>query len=145
MSSASVSPRSDRIDTGRLPRAVLLAAVLSAALNLLVFYLAGALGVDFTGPFMGPDAPPTPLSPLQVAITSAVPAVAAGMLLWLLNRFAPRPATIFVAVAAVFGLLSLGGPLSLPIPGGAQAALALMHAVAGVAITTALVTQTHRI
>jgi hypothetical protein len=139
---ASSAGRSERIVAGRLPRAVLIAALLSAVLNAIVFFVIGALGVDLTGPFMGPDAPPAALSVVQVIIASAVPAVFAGLLLWLLGRFAPRPVTIFVAIAAVFALLSLGGPLTLPVSGGLQIALALMHIVSAAAITWALVSQT---
>jgi hypothetical protein len=141
--SAAVSPtRPGRIVASRLPRAAALAAVAAAVANAIVFFITIGLGVDLNGPFMGPDAPAAPLSVVQVIIASAVPVIGAALLLWALARFTPRPIPIFVAIAAVFGVLSLGGPLTLPVSDGLKAALALMHVVAGVVITYVLVRET---
>jgi hypothetical protein len=143
MSSATLSPtRRERIATGRLPRATLIAGALAAVLNVIVFYIATVLGVDLTGPFMGPEAPPITLAPVQVIISSAVPALGAGLLLWLLGRFTPRPITIFAAIVVVLGLLSLGAPLTLPVSTAIQVTLGAMHVVAATAIASVLITQT---
>jgi hypothetical protein len=142
MSAAISSNRTAPVATRRLPRAALLAALVSAVANAVVFFITAALGVDLTGPFMGPDSPPAPLSVVQVIIASAVPVIAAAVLFWLLARFTPRPVPIFIGIAVVFGLLSLGGPLTLPVSDGLKASLAMMHVVAGAAITYVIIRET---
>jgi len=142
MSSSVVAARSERIVGRRLPLAALIGGGISVVANVVLFFIVEALGVDMTGPFMGPDGPTVPLSPVQVAIVSFFPAFVGAALLWVLNRFTPRPITIFIAIAAIFTLLSIGAPATLPVASNLQVALGLMHIVSAVAITWALVTRT---
>jgi hypothetical protein len=72
-------------------------------------------------------------------VASFVPAFIAAALFAVLGRFVRQPVRAFVAIAAVFLLLSLGGPLSLPVTTGVKLALAAMHLIAGVLITALLV------
>jgi hypothetical protein len=141
MSSAAVSARSERIVGRRLPLAALVGGVAAAVANLIVFFIAQALGVSMTGPFGGPTAPPTDLPAVAVIVSSFVPAFIGAGLLWLLNRFTPRPITIFVAISAIVAVLSIGSPATLPVSTGLIIALSLMHFVAAAAIVWALVTR----
>jgi hypothetical protein len=74
----------------------------------------------------------------MIILMSAVPGLLAAGVLLGLNRLFRRGLRIFQAVAAVLALLSLGGPLSLPIDGGTIAALASMHLAAAVSIVGVL-------
>lgn len=104
--------------------------------NVVTYFGAKAAGVALVAQLQGPAGPAVELGAAQVAIASVVPAVGAALLALALNRFTRRPAMIFTVIAAVFGLLSLGGPANL---GGASTgmklALVVMHAISGVAIT----------
>jgi hypothetical protein len=59
-----------------------------------------------------------------------IPGLLAGVFYWALSRFTRRATTIFLAVSAAFALISLAGPLTLPIDLGTRLALAAMHLVA---------------
>ena len=104
--------------------------------NVVTFFAAKAAGVAFVAQLQGPAAPVTELEVAQVAIASVVPALGATLLALALNRFTRRPAMIFTVIAAVFGLLSLGGPLNL---GGASTGMKItldvMHVISAAAIT----------
>jgi len=139
MASASIpSARTERVAIRRLPLAALIAAVVAAVGNLVVFLVSSVLGVSFDIPLNGPGTPAEPLPAIMVIIASAVPAFAAAALLALLGRFTTRPFRIFMIIAVVFGLLSFGGPASLPVGLSTIIALGLMHIVAGVAIVGVL-------
>ncbi len=145
MSSISLSSRgTERIAAGRLPGAVGLAIVVAVIANLIVFYLAGALGVNFSGPFMGPDAPPSQLSLVEIIGATVVPAIAGGVFLWILNRFTAQPIRFFIIAAIIFGVLSLGGPLMLPVDGSVKVSLLLMHIITGTLIVGMLIRQTRQ-
>jgi hypothetical protein len=118
----------------------LLAGLVASVANLIVFFVAQALGAPFLVPMGGPGAPTLPLPFAAVVATSTIPGLGAAVLYWALGRFTGgRATTIFVAVAVAFGLLSLVGPLTLPIDLFTRLSLALMHIVAGVIITGGLV------
>lgn len=111
----------------------LVAGVAAALVNLLVYLLATTVfGLPLE--IATPRGPTMPLTPMPIIITSFVPAIGAAVLLALLNRFVRRPFPIFLAVAVVFLLLSLGAPLSLPVAATTKAILILMHVLAGAAI-----------
>lgn len=79
----------------------------------------------------------TSLAPLTIGPivgASIVPAIGAAVLLAVLGRFVSRPFRIFHIVAAVILLLSLGGPLNLPIGGAEKVVMAVMHVVTAAAI-----------
>lgn len=117
-----------------------LGAGLAAGLaNLLVYALARGLGAPFLVPMGGPGAEAAPLPFFAIIVTCVLPGLAAAVLYWGLGRFTARATAIFLGVAVVFGLLSLAGPLGLPIDLGTRLALASMHVVAGAIIAGALV------
>jgi Family of unknown function (DUF6069) len=114
-------------------------AVVAAALAALAVWLVTdpLLGIDLTGTTRPGSQELMSITPALVAGTSLVVALAGWALLALLERFTARARTIWTAVAVLFALLSLAGPLSiLASTSVANAlALALMHlAVAAVVI-----------
>lgn len=127
-----------RLDLRRLLWAAPLAGVVALVLNAVVYLVAqGPLGITLVVP--GPNGPtPEPLPLIAVAAASLVPALGAGALLAVLSRFTARPLFIFQIVAAVFLLLSLGGPLSLPAPQAVRFALTVMHLTTAAAIVGTL-------
>jgi Family of unknown function (DUF6069) len=114
-------------------------AVIAAALAALAVWLVTdpLLGIDLTGTTAPGSQELMSITPALVAGTSLVVALAGWALLALLERFTARARAIWTAVAVLFALLSLAGPLSiLASTSAANAlALALMHvAVAAVFI-----------
>jgi hypothetical protein len=121
------------------PRRARALAVVAAALAALAVWLVTdpLLGIDLTGTTRPGSQQLMSITPALVAGTSLVVALAGWALLALLERFTARARTIWTAIAVLFALLSLAGPLSvLASTSTANAlALALMHlAVAAVLI-----------
>jgi hypothetical protein len=121
------------------PRRARALAVIAATLAALAVWLVTdpLLGVDLIVPTRPGSEELMSITPVLVAGTSLVVALAGWALLALLERFTARARTIWTAVAVLFALFSLAGPLSTL--GKSTAAtvvtLALMHvAVAAVAI-----------
>jgi hypothetical protein len=116
----------------------ILALVIAVSANVLIFGIARAMGLTLTIPYQGPDVPAAPLPVLAVIIVSALAAIGGTVLLWGLTRVTARATGIFQAIATVFFLLSLGGPLTMPTDTPTRAALIAMHVVAAVSIVTVL-------
>jgi glyoxalase family protein len=74
-----------------------------------------------------------PISWFEILIASLVPALGAAIMFCLLSRFVPRLAVrVFVTVGLLFMLISLMGPLALPVPSATQIVLSLLQVVTGV-------------
>jgi hypothetical protein len=121
------------------PRRARALAVIAAALAALAVWLVTdpLLGIDLTGTTRPGSQELMSITPALVAGTSLVVALAGWALLALLERLTARARAIWTAIAVLFALLSLAGPLSiLASTSAANAlALALMHlAVAAVLI-----------
>src|SRR5689334_3718306 len=120
------------------PMRVALAAVaggaIAAAANTGLFLLLHALGVDFRIQ-PSPTAPAAPIPVPNFAVASFLPALLAGGLLMLLDRFTTRAHSAFVLIACVLAILSFAAPATI---GGASAAtrvaLIFMHLIAAVVI-----------
>jgi Family of unknown function (DUF6069) len=122
----------------RVAQGALIAAGTAACLNLLVYLVARAVGVTFTGRF-NPGAAETVVALTHVLGASIVWVVPASAGLLLLNRFMERPSKVFVGVAATFGLLSVAGPLTFPEATlGTKLALTTMHLILTAAIVGAI-------
>jgi hypothetical protein len=123
--------RAGRLDLGRLLFGGVIAAIVAAVANLIVFFVArDGLDVAFVGDFGGNDV--EELSPGLVAFMSAVPALLAAGFLWLLGRFLRRPLLVFQVIAGVVVLLSLGGPFTVEgASDGTKATMVAMHLIAG--------------
>jgi Family of unknown function (DUF6069) len=133
-SGAAPAQRLGRVTAGRVWRAGLLAATVAAAANAIVFLVERTiLGLPLPVP-QGANAQLAPLTLVMVVVVSLVVAIAATLLLAILNRFVRRPLGWFRGVSAVVLLLSFGGPLSLPVDTATKAGLAAMHLVAAAAI-----------
>jgi hypothetical protein len=123
----------------RIMLAALAGGALAAVANTALFLLLSAVGVDFVIQ-ADPSAPAAAIAVPNFVVASFLPALLAGGLLLLLGRFTTKARAVFIIIASVFALLSLGGPASV---GGARAgtrvALAVMHLLSAVIITGALV------
>jgi hypothetical protein len=82
------------------------------------------------------------LGPLTIGILAQAtipPAIGAAVLLAILDRFTSRPIRVFQWIAAIFLLVSLGGPLFLPpLETSTRIVLSIMHVVAAGAIVGVL-------
>jgi Family of unknown function (DUF6069) len=121
------------------PRRARALAVIAATLAALAVWLVTdpLLGVDLIVPTRPGSEELMSITPVLVAGTSLVVALAGWALLALLERFSARARTIWTAVAVLFALFSLAGPLSTlgSSTAATAVALALMHvAVAAVLI-----------
>ena len=131
--------QTERIDLGRLWWASLLAGLGAAVANVVVYLIASAAGaIPQTVLIPGMN---MPITVVPVILNSFVPAILAGALLALLNRFARRPVRIFRIIAVVLLLLSFVNPFTIP---GAPMAMILtlnfMHVVAAAIIVGVLTT-----
>lgn len=110
-----------------------LAGLIAAVLNAILFLIGsstGAIPADLIIPNAG-----QPLTIVPVLVASFVPAIAAGLLLALLNRFTKRPLRIFTIIAVAFLTFSFISPFSIPgAPVGMIVTLELMHVVVAGAV-----------
>ncbi|HMQ33292.1 MAG TPA: DUF6069 family protein [Chloroflexaceae bacterium] len=138
VTASPAAARAGQTALGRTLLVGLLAGLAAGVANILVYFVAGALGAPLLVPMGGPGAPATPLPILAIVVACTVPAIAAAALYWALGRLTRRATTIFLVVAAAFALLSLGGPLSLPVELSTRLSLSAMHLVAGALIVAGL-------
>jgi hypothetical protein len=106
-----------------------LAALLSVALNAVLYWLANALGAWSTQ-VVNPMGDPIDLS--AVAFLSAGPPIVAAALAWVLIRWVPRGRAVFVAISLLVLVLFLFPPTQLGAPVGMVVVLELMHLVVAV-------------
>jgi hypothetical protein len=133
--------REREFECGRVAQGALIAAGTAACLNLVVYLVARAAGVTFTGRF-NPAAPETVVALKDVLGASIVWVVPASAGLLLLNRIMERPSKVFVIVAATFGPLSVAGPFTFPEATlGTKLALTAMHLILTAAIVGAIVVR----
>ncbi|MCE7947086.1 MAG: hypothetical protein DYG88_06630 [Chloroflexi bacterium CFX4] len=125
----------------------ILAAVVAAVLNVVVYFIASALGANFT--FFPPEIPAPPF-PLVVVGTTVIGVLAGTFVYTLMPRFSKRPVSTFRTVAIVVLVLSFAQPLLLvtgvfpvpePIGIGTILALEIMHVIAGVLCIWLLTTR----
>lgn len=111
-----------------------LAGLLAAVLNAILFLIGSSTGA-IPGDLIIPNAG-QPLAVMPVIVASVFPALAAGLVLALLNWFTKNPLRIFNILALVLLLLSFASPFSVPnMPLGMVIILELMHVVvAGVVV-----------
>jgi hypothetical protein len=127
------------LTTGGIFKGAAIGAAIGAVGNALLYFAGSAGGVSLVAEF-AKGQPPAVLAFGQVVVASFVPAIGAALLTLLLNRLLARPSKVFVGIAVVFGLLSLGGPASIPgADAGLRVLLAMMHVVSGVAIVGGIV------
>ena len=124
---------------GRIWQAGLLAAVIAAVINVVLYLIAQAAGVNFN--FMPADMPAPPFA-FAVIFATFVGVLLGTLGFTLMPRFSQRPISTFRIVAIVALVLSFAQPLLLtsgmmptaaPVGIGTILVLELMHIVAGVA------------
>lgn len=134
----SIAARLPASGSARLLVVALVAGVLAAVVNLLVFVVASAAGVPFMVQ-LGPGMPFQELNALPFIFSALMPALVGAGIYALLLRFTQRGATIFTGLAVVVALLSLISPLSMDVAWSTRLVLALLHLTTAAIITTLLV------
>lgn len=136
MTTSTIST-SRSVNWGGLLTTGLIAGVVAAVVNTIVYFIAQALGVDFMIVMGGAGTPAMPLAIPAIAIFSIVPGLIAALLAGSLLRFTSNGARIFQIVALVFLLISFIPDLTMPEPAtmATKASLMLMHVIAGSVIT----------
>jgi hypothetical protein len=122
----------------KIGRAALIGGVLSVVGNLVVFFVAGWLGISLQVTAAPGSSTLVPLQIGQVIVASLLPALPAGLLLAALARFMRNPWPVFIGISGVFLVLSFAGPINLPTDPANELVLNLMHVVSAVAIVGAL-------
>jgi hypothetical protein len=107
-----------------------LVIAVGAAVNVAVYLIAKAAGVEILVPQGGS---PTPLNVASVVVFTVVPLALAAVLLLVLRRVGVPSQRVFAGVVVVVTLLSLLAPLSADLAVSNTLALATMHVVAGLA------------
>lgn len=129
----------------RLPLVALLAAMVAATSNALIYFAASGLGFIPQDVFIASPGGEAPLTVGPVVISSIAGAVGAAIVFALVGLFSRRPIRTFRIVAAVALVLSFVTPVT--IPGAAVAmvlSLELMHVAAWAVIVGLLTTLARR-
>lgn len=139
MSSARLlSIRPGRVTLRQLGMAALVGGGIAAIANVALFLISSALGTSFVIPLMGEGSPPQQLPTFFVIVASVLPAFAAAAFLAVLDRLFAQPLRWFQLIGWLAALLSLGGPLTLPVALTTRLVLSSMHIIAAAAIIGAL-------
>jgi hypothetical protein len=123
------------ISAGGLFRAGFIGGAISAVVNVVLLFGAGAAGVSLAGEFQ-PGQPAATLGTVPVLLASIVPAIPGALLALSLAKFASKKAAlIFGIIAVLFTLVSLGGPANVKgLSTGGLVVMELMHVVAAAGI-----------
>ena len=137
--------REERISWRRLVPVALLAALLAAVANTLVYFAASGLGFIPQSVLLPSPRGEAPLTASLVATTSVMGTVGATIIFAIIGLFARRPVRLFRIVAAVALVLSFVMPATVPgVPVAMRLSLALMHVVAWAVIVGLLSTLAGR-
>jgi len=109
-----------------------LAAVIAAVINAIIWLIARALGVSFR--VQPPGQTESTVNLLRVILITLVPILLGVGVYVLLHRVTRRPFLVFLVIALLIFVLSLLPPLSAADETGTQVALILMHIVATLAV-----------
>jgi hypothetical protein len=146
--SASTTTVERLAPAGRIWQTGLLAAAIAAVANLIIYFIAQALGVNFN--FM-PAEMPSPPFPVAIIGATFVFTLIGTLILTLLPRFSQRPISTFRIVAIIALVLSFAQPFFLtsgmmptagPVGMNTVVSLLLMHLVSGIIAIYLLTTRT---
>jgi hypothetical protein len=112
-----------------------LVIALAAVINVAVYFIATAAGVEILVP---QGSTPSPLSVVPVVVFTIVPLVLAAVLLLVLRRVGVSSPRVFAGIVVVVSLLSLAAPLTADLTASNKLVLAAMHLVAGLAALVGL-------
>ena len=139
-----ISVGSEGISYTRLLWAALLAALLAAVTNALVYFAASGLGIVSRGVLLPSPMGLSPLTVGMVVTASVVGAIGAAVVFAIIGLLARRPVRLFRIVAAVVLVLSLAPPTTIPgVPLVMRITLGVMH-VATWAVSVGLLTTLAR-
>lgn len=129
---------------GRIFKAGLTGGAIAAVLNLALYGAARLAGVDFTIQRTAEEAAQA-IPAIAPGISSFVPSLLASLVALGLARLVKKPAPVFIGVAAVLLVVSMGPPLTLfAASTGARVVLSVMHVVAALPITWYLASALRR-
>jgi hypothetical protein len=131
------------IGLGSVLMASLIGGGIATVGNLILLLLAGVLNIPLTV-YLGSPGPNTPIAPIAappVIFFSLLPAIIGGLLYFALTKISAKAATIFMIIAVIVALLSLFPIFGQPLGVAGMIVLILMHVVAAIAITWALVSR----
>jgi len=120
----------------RLWQAGVLAAVIAAVLNVILYLLARALGTSFAVELPGQGA--TEVQIVGVIVLTVVPLLVATLVYGLLRRLTRQAFRVFLILAIVVFLILLVPPFTAARDLSTAVALILMHVVAAAAIISTL-------
>lgn len=116
-----------KVSLGRILQAGLMAGVVAAVVNVVIFLIGSAMGF-FPSSVITPAGQPLSLAP--VIMMSLIPSIVAGGVYALIARFARNPSQIFLWVAAAVFVLMFFGPFSIKgATTGMIVSLEIMHVV----------------
>lgn len=123
------------VNTQKLFYLAPVAGISAAILNAILFLIGSSMGA-VPASVRIPDANGQPLTLVPVFVSSMLPALVAGLVLFLLIRFTKKPLRVFNIIAAVILVLSFASPFSIPnVTTGMIVLLELMHVVvAGIVV-----------
>jgi hypothetical protein len=98
----------------KIGRAALIGGVLSVVGNLVVFFVAGWLGISLQVTAAPGSSTLVPLQIGQVIVASLLPALPAGLLLAALARFMRNPWPVFIGISGCFWCFLLQVPSTFP-------------------------------
>jgi len=130
------------LDRERVAASTVWAAGLMASLTVVVanvaiwIVLVPLAGLDLKVPSKFGSTELQDLSLATVVFVSAVAALAGVVLLWLLTRAGQRGVTWWTAAAVIFGIASIGSPLSLDVSIGQKLGLVAFHLAATAVIVS---------
>lgn len=143
---ASISRQAERVDGKKILGATLLGAALAAVVNVFLWaVMQFVLQLNLQVQLGGPTSPLEPLSVVPVIVATIIPGLIAGVFLWLVGRFTPRPYTIFLVIAIVALLISFLAAFLLPVGLVQRIGMNTMHVGAAVPIIWALMTRTRAV
>lgn len=129
----------------RLPLAALLAAVVAAVANALIYFAASALGFIPQSALIPSAGGESPLTVGMVSIVSVIGAIGAAIVFAVIGLFTRRPVMLFRIVAVVVLVLSFATPLTIPgAPLSVILSMEVMYVVAWAVIVGLLTTLTQR-
>ncbi|MCQ9389440.1 DUF6069 family protein [Brevibacterium sp. 50QC2O2] len=105
------------------------AGLAAAIINSIIYAIAHAAGAAMTAGFGGPIITVAGFMP---ALASFVPLLIAAVIVWLIERKAPKVHTPLAWIGLVVGVLSAVAPLTAATDAGTMWGLAAMHCIVGI-------------
>jgi hypothetical protein len=113
----------------KLLKSGIIVGLIASAANVILYLISKSLGI-ISDSILLPNGAPLLLFP--VVISSVLPGVVAGFVLWVISKISKNPVKIFTLAGVGFLLISMIGPVATPnLTIGFKIVLSLMHLIAG--------------